>query len=66
MLLVALNAFGVLYPWMVEGGSVRVANCLRLACGVVLLTADAGHPRRPPLEVGTAPRAQACGRRFAA
>ena len=41
MLFVALNAFGVLYPWMVEGGWVRVANCLQLAYGVVLLTADA-------------------------
>lgn len=41
MLFVALNVFGVLYPWMVEGGWVRVANCLQLAYGVVLLTADA-------------------------
>lgn len=41
MLFAALNVFGVLYPWMVEGGWVRVANCLQLAYGVVLLTADA-------------------------
>ncbi len=41
MLFVALNAFGVLCPWMVEDGWVRVANCLQLAYGIVLLTADA-------------------------
>lgn len=40
MLFFALNAFGLLYSWVTEGGWVRVANCLQLAYSVVLLTAD--------------------------
>lgn len=40
MLFFALNAFGLLYSWVTEGGWVRVANCLQLAYSIVLLTAD--------------------------
>lgn len=40
MLFSALNAFGLLYSWVTEGGWIREANCLQFAYSVVLLTAD--------------------------